>query len=97
MASLMSLPGSFQYKDATGKAAYPNDKSIEEDAVFMLASQTKLLTTIAALQLVERGHFSLDEDVSNSLPELGGLSIITGFDDEDKPILVKRKNPITLR
>ncbi|KAK5123804.1 hypothetical protein LTR85_002440 [Meristemomyces frigidus] len=89
--------GSFEYKHAVGKANYPDEEPIKEDAVFLLASQTKLLTTIAALQVVEKGIFGLDDDVSERLPELGGQKIITGFGENDKPILVDRKNPITLR
>lgn len=68
-----------------------------EDAVFLLASQTKLLATISALQMVEKGQFGLDDDVSDKLPELGEQPVITGHDDKGEPILEKRKNPITLR
>jgi CubicO group peptidase (beta-lactamase class C family) len=56
------------------------------------------MTTIAALQCVEKGLFTLDEDVSRILPEWKDPDIITGFDEgTGKPILVKAKNKITLR
>jgi CubicO group peptidase (beta-lactamase class C family) len=74
-----------------------DDKSIPEDAVFLLASQTKLLATISALQMVEKGLFGLDDDVASQLSELVEQPICKGFDDKDEPILEKRKNPITLR
>lgn len=92
-----SRDATFTYKHAVGKSHYPEDGAIKEDAVFLLASQTKLLTTIAALQVVERGLFGLDEDLSEQLPELGGQQIIQGFGEDDQPILVERKEPITLR
>ena len=63
----------------------------------MLASSTKLMATIAALQVVEKGLFGLDDDVAKQLPELAEQKILTGFDDKDEPILVDRKNKITLR
>ena len=63
----------------------------------MLASQTKLLTSIAALQAVEQGVIGLDDDVSPTIPELGELGILNGFDKDDKPILEERKEKITLR
>lgn len=72
-------------------------KAISEDAVFQLASSTKLLTTIATLQIVERGLFGLDDDVASQLPDLAEQPILKGFDENDKPILEKRKNKITLR
>jgi CubicO group peptidase (beta-lactamase class C family) len=61
----------------------------------MLASQTKLLTAIAALKVVEQGLIGLDDDVCPHLPELAQAPIITAF--KDSPVFEKRKNPITLR
>lgn len=47
---------------------------------------------------MQRGLITLDEPVSRILPELSEPDILTGFDSETKePILVKAKNPITLR
>ena len=89
--------GSFTYKHAVGQNIIGNETPIKEDAVFALASQTKLLTTIAALQIVEKGLWGLDDDVASQLPELAEQPILKGFDDNDKPILEKRKNTITLR
>ena len=48
------------------------------------------MTTISALQCVERKLFSLDEDVSPILPEVEKFGIITAFDDErGQPIMKK--------
>ncbi|OLN97150.1 Acyltransferase LovD 2 [Colletotrichum chlorophyti] len=67
------------------------------DTVLTLASVTKLFTTISALQLVERGKVSLDEDVCQHLPALAKKPVLTGFDKSGAPIEVQRQNPITLR
>ena len=68
------------------------------NTTFILASCTKIITTIAALQLVERGLIALDDDVSSVLPELKNPEILTGFEEgSGKPILVKAKGFITLR
>ena len=56
------------------------------------------MTAVAALQCVERGQFTLDEDVTRILPELKGREILKGFEeDSNKPILVPNTKPITLR
>ena len=89
--------GSFTYKYAAGSDNLANRDPIAEDAVFQLASSTKLLTSIAALQVVERGLFGLDDDVAKILPELAKQPILKGFDDDDKPILEERKNTITFK
>ncbi|KAL8696750.1 MAG: hypothetical protein Q9201_007499 [Fulgogasparrea decipioides] len=60
-----------------------------------IASCTKLVTSVAALQLVENGRLGLDDDVGQILPEIAELDIITGF-DAGKPQLAKRQNKVTL-
>ena len=71
---------------------------MEIDTVLALASCTKLMTAISALQCVERGLLGLDEDVTPILPEVGKFGIITGFDDDTgQPINVPNKKPVTLR
>lgn len=74
-------------------------KPLELDTVLTLASCTKLMTAIAALQCVERGLFTLDEDVARLLPELGqGKEIISAFDDETgTATLTPKTKPISLR
>ncbi|KAK5657264.1 hypothetical protein OQA88_3323 [Cercophora sp. LCS_1] len=67
------------------------------DTVFALASMTKLLTCVAALQLVEAGAISLDDDVAKLLPELAKKKILKGFDKKGRPVLKDRKKKITLR
>ncbi|KAK3719995.1 hypothetical protein LTR37_004118 [Vermiconidia calcicola] len=89
--------GSFTYKHAIGYSVLGNEEPIKDDAEFLLASQTKLLATIAALQIVESGKFGLDDDVASVLPELAEQQILKGFNEQDEPILEKRKNAITLR
>lgn len=58
---------------------------------------TKLMTTVAAMQCVERGLIGLDDDVSSVLHEWKDAEILEGFDESGKPILHKAKNKITLR
>ncbi|KAM0712066.1 hypothetical protein Q7P37_011160 [Cladosporium fusiforme] len=90
--------GKFQYKHAVGKSSLEEGAAdIKEDAVFLLASQTKLMTAVAAQQILERGLFGIDDDVADVLPELAKQPILKGFDEEDKPILEPRKVTITLR
>lgn len=98
MILLMKRAGSFQYHYSTGYQKYGvDDAPIQEDAMLMLASQTKLLTSIAALQVVEQGFIGLDDDVSKHIPEISQYGIIEGFDENDKPIIKKNEKPPTLR
>lgn len=90
----------FQYVKTFGVRTLepgPSPKPIEPDTVLALASCTKLVTSIAALQCVERDLFHLDVDVSPLLPEIGKLGIITGFDAIGQPITVSNTKPVTVR
>jgi CubicO group peptidase (beta-lactamase class C family) len=55
------------------------------------------MTSISAMQCVERGQITLKEDVSRVLPELKGLDIISGFEESGEPIYKKSTVPITLK
>lgn len=73
---------------------------ISTDATFCLASASKLITSVAAMQCVERGLIGLDDNVTRFLPEWeDGAVILKGFDKENngKPILELAKQFITLR
>ncbi|QIW94736.1 hypothetical protein AMS68_000254 [Peltaster fructicola] len=89
--------GTFFKYHAGFVSKHPGARPVKEDDIFQLASQTKLVTSIAALQLVERGMIKLDDNVEHLIPELAAQPILTGFDDDDKPITKKRQNTITLR
>jgi CubicO group peptidase (beta-lactamase class C family) len=57
----------------------------------------KLLTSVAALQLVERGKLKLDEPVGNIDPTLASAQVLAGFDTKGIPQLRPAQRPITLR
>ncbi|KFY86116.1 hypothetical protein V500_07853 [Pseudogymnoascus sp. VKM F-4518 (FW-2643)] len=89
----------FNFQKVIGKrslqAGY--DDPLRLDSVFTIASMTKLLTSIALLQLYERGTVGLDQDVSEHVPVLAKQSVLIGFNKDGTPILVRREKDITLR
>ena len=83
--------GAFGTRDSSGVAVTP-------DSIFQIASMTKAITTVAALQLVEQGKVKLDEPVSKYLPQLEKLQVLEGFDAESgKPKLRPAKTAVTLK
>ena len=58
---------------------------------------TKLLTAVAAMQVVEKGLISLDDDIGKFVPQFSNPDLLKGFDDDGKPIIGKVDHPITLR
>ena len=67
------------------------------DSVVALASMTKAVTSVAAMQLVEQGRIGLDEPLDGHLPELAVVQVLDGFDDAGVPRLRPPRRPITLR
>ena len=62
-----------------------------------IASCTKLMTSISAMQCVERGLLTLDQDVTTVLHEFKDIDVLTGFDEDGKPQLKKSTKTLTLR
>ncbi|MEC3974359.1 serine hydrolase domain-containing protein [Amycolatopsis sp. H20-H5] len=67
-----------------------------EDTVAWLASMTKSIVAVAALQLVERGLIDLDAPTADILPELAAAQVLEGYDG-DTPRLRPVRTPVTLR
>jgi len=82
--------GAFGTRDSSGIP-------VTADSIFAIASMTKAITTVAALQLVEQGKVTLDEPVSTHLPQLGALEVLEGFNADGKPNLRPVRIPVTLK
>ena len=67
------------------------------DTVFRIASMTKLVTSIAAMQLVEQGKLALNDPVPPIDTALSAPQVLDGFDANGAPKLRPAKGPIMLR
>jgi methyl acetate hydrolase len=85
------------YEGAFGFRDTATASRMSTDTVFRIASMVKLLTSVAALQLVERGKLKLDEPAGNIDPTLGSAQVLAGFDAKGFPQLRPAQRPITLR
>jgi methyl acetate hydrolase len=86
------------YSGAFGKRDSKSGVDVNADSLFVIASMTKPVTSVAAMQLVEQGKLKLDEPASTYIKELGGLQVLHGFDaSSGKPILQPATKPVTLR
>src|SRR6516162_3598815 len=85
------------YEGAFGTRNLARGPDMTLDTIFRLASMTKAVTSVAAMQLVEQGKLQLDQPIGNVLPELSAPQVLDGFDDAGAPRLRPAKRPITLR
>lgn len=88
---------SFTYTTALGQRTLLSGEQRPQalDDILSLASATKLITTIAALQCIEDGLLSMAGDLSHLIPELTSKRVLTSFDDT--PHLEATTSPITLQ
>ncbi|KAI1765872.1 hypothetical protein GGR53DRAFT_465000 [Hypoxylon sp. FL1150] len=63
--------GKFRYAKAFSRTA--NGETMSLERLMWIASSTKLLTSVAALQQVEQSHIGLDDDIPKVLLEFGIL------------------------
>jgi len=85
------------FTHASGYRDYEKEQMMRPDAIFAIASMTKLITTIAVLQLVEADLVELDSGIDQYLPETINPKIIQGFDKDDNPIFVDAARSPTVR
>jgi methyl acetate hydrolase len=85
------------YEGAFGTRKLGGGAPMSLDTVFRIASMTKAITTVAAMQLVERGKLTLDGPVPAIDPALASPQVLTGFDTTGRPQLRPARLPITLK
>jgi methyl acetate hydrolase len=85
------------YASAFGRRSIDDPRRMTTDSVFRIASMTKAVTGVAAMQLVEQGKLSLDQPAREILPFLANTKVLTGFDSQDNPILRAPRTQVTLR
>src|SRR4051794_13647234 len=84
------------YEGAAGVREAGGGDPITADTMVRIASMTKMVTTVAALQLVEQRRIDLDAPVEAYRPEFADLQVLEGFDG-DTPRLRAPRTKATVR
>jgi methyl acetate hydrolase len=82
--------------DKSGKVLYkgtfgttniddPSAPPFTDETPLIIWSCTKLVTSVAALQLMEQGKLKLDDLVEKYVPKIKNLQVLDGFDDKGEP------------
>jgi len=79
-----------------GKRDLEAGRPMEKDTICRIYSMSKIVTSVAALMLLEEARFKLDDPIGDTLPELGRMKVLTGGTAE-KPLLADAKDPITIK
>ncbi|MYD45256.1 MAG: beta-lactamase family protein [Gammaproteobacteria bacterium] len=60
----------------TGHQDREREKPVDRDSIFRLFSNTKLITSVAAMILHEEGAFKLDDEAARYIPKLADLRVL---------------------
>lgn len=83
---------SFGWKDIDTK------QKVQKDDIFRMGSQTKAITAVAVLTLVEEGKILLDEPIKKYIPEFANPRVLETFNDADTTFTTRpAKKDITIR
>jgi CubicO group peptidase (beta-lactamase class C family) len=85
------------YEGAFGSRHVGEPPAMTRDTVFRIASMIKLITSVAAMQLVEQGKLGLDDPAPAIDPALAAPQVFTGCDGSGAPLMRPASQPITLR
>jgi len=79
LVALIVRNGKIVYHSAKGFADVQSGKSMQKDAIFRIASQTKAITSTAVMMLWEEGKFRLDDPISKFIPEFKNPQVLQNF------------------
>ena len=96
LVSLLARNGRIVDWQAYGKRDLEAGLSMEKDTIARIYSMSKIVTSVAALILLEEARFKLDDPIGDYLPELAHMKVMTGGTAE-KPLLADAKIPITIK
>lgn len=90
--------GNIVYDKAFGYSNIETKKPLMTDDIFRIASQTKAITSVAAMMLFEEGKFLLDDPVSKYIPEFAHPRVLKTYNEKDTTYTtVPANREITIR
>ncbi len=78
--ALIERDGKLRHFEAYGWMDSEESMPMRNDALFPIASMTKVFTSLAVLMLYEEGHFLLCDPIEEYLPEFKGIKVFAGAD-----------------
>ncbi len=85
------------YEGVFGSRHLGEAQAMSRDTVFRIASMIKVITSVAAMQLVEQDRIKLDEPVPGIDPLLAAPQVLEGYDAAGAPEVQPASRSITLR
>lgn len=96
--ALIARKGKIVFHKAYGYNDLDTKAPLDKNGIFRIASQTKAITTVAAMILWEEGKFSIDDPVSKYIPSFANATLLENFNSKDTTYTtIPAKRQITIR
>lgn len=90
--------GQVVYLKAHGTSNIDTGEPLRTDHIFRIASQTKAITSVAIMMLMEEGHFTLETPVSTFIPSFKNPQVLVEFNEKTMAARTRpAKREITIR
>ena len=95
---IISRKGKLAYAKSFGKSNLETQRKMTTNDLFKVASMSKVITSVAVLQMYEQGYFLLDDPISKYIPILDKIEILSSFNKKDSTFqTIPSIHPITIR
>ncbi|MEO7983811.1 MAG: serine hydrolase domain-containing protein [Bacteroidota bacterium] len=96
--ALVIHDGKVAYYKAVGFNDLSTRSALQKDGIFRIASQTKAITSVAIMMLLEEGKFLLDDAVSKYIPAFKKQQVLDKFNAADTTYTtIPAKSEVTIR
>lgn len=96
--ALIARNGKIVFDKAYGYNNLDPKEPLDKNGIFRIASQTKAITTVAALILWEQGRFSIEDPVAKYIPSFAHQQVLDTFNPKDTTYTtVPARRAITIR
>jgi CubicO group peptidase (beta-lactamase class C family) len=99
--TLVARDGRVAFFEAAGRADVENGLPMQKDSIFRIASQSKAVTSVATMMLVEEGRILLNDPVHKFIPAFKSTSVVVPPATNAAPgspvAVVAARRPITIR
>lgn len=96
--AFIAKDGKIIYYKGLGYDDIDTKKPLAKDAIFRIASQTKAITSVGIMMLIEEGKLNLDDPVSKFIPEFKNPRVLLSYNAADTTYTtVPARKEITIR
>jgi len=97
-SALVARNGKIVYYKSFGHSDREARTPLKRDDIFRIASQTKAITSVGIMMLMDEGKLLLDDPISKYLPEYKELRVLDKFNEKDTTFTtVPAKRQVTVR